>query len=180
MKALTDGYGCDIYIEATGNPASVRQGLTVIRKLGTFVEFSVFGSETTVDWSIIGDRKELDIRGSHLSPYAYPFVIENMMKGNIKTNGVVSRIFRAWRTGRRPLNMLPENMVTSRLHLHLTNFYAYMACRRCPLLWAASVFTRVLQYLIVKQTAVFLMQLTEILTAAFFSDIPSASFDNAF
>lgn len=43
------------------------QGLTVIRKLGTFVEFSVFGSETTVDWSIIGDRKELDIRGSHLS-----------------------------------------------------------------------------------------------------------------
>ncbi|MFR8549196.1 MAG: erythritol/L-threitol dehydrogenase, partial [Lachnospiraceae bacterium] len=62
--------------------------------LGTFVEFSVFGSETTVDWSIIGDRKELDIRGSHLSPYAYPFVIDNMMKGNLKTNGVVSHIFK--------------------------------------------------------------------------------------
>ena len=94
IKALTDGYGCDIYIEATGNPASVRQGLTIIRKLGRFVEFSVFGKETTVDWSIIGDRKELDILGSHLSPYAYPFVIENMLKGNIKTNGVVSSIFK--------------------------------------------------------------------------------------
>ncbi len=90
IKALTDGYGCDIYIEATGNPASVVQGLTIIRKLGTFVEFSVFSKETTVDWSIIGDRKELDIRGAHLSPYAYPFVIENMSKGNLKTDGVVT------------------------------------------------------------------------------------------
>ena len=100
IKALTDGYGCDIYIEATGNPASVRQGLTIIRKLGTFVEFSVFGKETTVDWSIIGDSKELDIRGSHLSPYAYPFVIENMQKGNIKTDGVVSHTFKLedWET----------------------------------------------------------------------------------
>lgn len=94
VKELTDGYGCDVYIEATGNPASVIQGLTITRKLGRFVEFSVFGKETTVDWSIIGDRKELDILGSHLSPYAYPFVIENMRKGNLKTEGVVSSIFK--------------------------------------------------------------------------------------
>lgn len=94
IKALTDDYGCDVYIEATGHPSSVIQGLTVTRKLGRFVEFSVFGSETKVDWSIIGDRKELDILGSHLSPYAYPFVIENMMKGNLKTDGVVSSIFK--------------------------------------------------------------------------------------
>lgn len=32
--------------------------------------------------------------GSHLSPYAYPFVIDNMMKGNLKTDGVVSSIFK--------------------------------------------------------------------------------------
>ena len=94
IMKLTENYGCDIYIEATGNPASVVQGLSMIRKLGTFVEFSVFGKETTVDWSIIGDRKELDVLGAHLSPYAYPFVIENMVKGNLKTNGVVSKIFK--------------------------------------------------------------------------------------
>ncbi len=90
---MTDGYGCDIYIEATGNPASVTQGLSMIRKLGTFVEFSVFGSPTTVDWSIIGDRKELDVLGSHLSPYCYPFVIENIANGNLKTNSIVSKTF---------------------------------------------------------------------------------------
>lgn len=89
----TDGYGCDVYIEATGHPSSVIQGLTMVRKLGRFIEFGVFKEPTTVDWSIIGDRKELDIRGSHLSPYAYPFVIENMTSGNLKTDGVVSSFF---------------------------------------------------------------------------------------
>jgi L-iditol 2-dehydrogenase len=90
---LTEGYGCDIYIEATGHPSSVTQGLQMIRKLGRFVEFSVFGSDTTVDWSIIGDGKELDVLGSHLSPYCYPFVIENIASGKLKTEGVVTRIF---------------------------------------------------------------------------------------
>ncbi|NSW52511.1 MAG: alcohol dehydrogenase catalytic domain-containing protein [Anaerolineae bacterium] len=90
---LTDGYGCDIYIEATGHPASVSQGLAMIRKLGRFVEFSVFAEPATVDWSIIGDRKELDVLGAHLSPYAYPFVIQNIANGNLKTEGVVTSLF---------------------------------------------------------------------------------------
>ena len=90
---MTDGYGCDIYIEASGHPASVIQGLNMVRKEGRFVEFSVFGQPTTVDWSIIGDRKELDILGSHLSPYCYPFVIENIANGKLKTDGVVSHTF---------------------------------------------------------------------------------------
>ena len=93
INDMTDGYGCDIYIEATGHPSSVIQGLNLVRKLGRFVEFSVFAEPTTVDWSIIGDRKELDILGSHLSPYCYPFVIENIANGNLKTKGVVSRTF---------------------------------------------------------------------------------------
>lgn len=90
---MTDGYGCDIYIEATGHPSSVTQGLSMIRKLGRFIEFSVFGAPTTVDWSIIGDRKELDLLGAHLSPYCFPFVIENISNGKLKTNGIVSRTF---------------------------------------------------------------------------------------
>ncbi|AEY67179.1 erythritol/L-threitol dehydrogenase [Clostridium sp. BNL1100] len=90
---LTEGYGCDIYIEATGHPSSVKQGLSMVRKLGRFVEFSVFGQETTVDWSIIGDSKELDLLGSHLSPYCYPFVIENINNGKLKTDGLITNCF---------------------------------------------------------------------------------------
>lgn len=93
VKDLTDGYGCDIYIEATGHPSSVVQGLKMIRRLGTFVEFSVFGEPTTVDWTLIGDNKELDVLGSHLSPYCYPYVIENIANGKLKTDGIVRTFF---------------------------------------------------------------------------------------
>jgi len=76
VHALTDGYGCDVYIETTGAPSGVTQGLDLGRKLGRFVEFSVFGRETTVDWSIIGEEKELDLRGAHLSAHCYPIAID--------------------------------------------------------------------------------------------------------
>jgi erythritol/L-threitol dehydrogenase len=89
---LTDGYGCDVYIESTGHPASVGQGLAMIRKLGRFVEFSVFNQAASVDWSIIGDRKELDIYGAHLGPYTYPIAIEFLDKGLINMEGVVTHV----------------------------------------------------------------------------------------
>ncbi|MDR3431345.1 MAG: alcohol dehydrogenase catalytic domain-containing protein [Rouxiella aceris] len=90
VKALTDGYGCDVYIEATGNPRSVPQGLNMIRKMGRFVEFSVFSEEATVDWSIIGDRKELDIRGAHLGPNCYQTVIDFFERKLFSAEGVVT------------------------------------------------------------------------------------------
>lgn len=92
IKEMTEGYGCDIYIEATGAQKAVEQGLTLLRKLGTFVEFSVFKEPVTVDWSIISDRKELDVLGSHLGPYCYPLVIEGIANGDLPTEGVVTHI----------------------------------------------------------------------------------------
>lgn len=90
IRSLTGGYGCDVYIETTGAPAGVTQGLELIRKLGRFVEFSVFGSDTTVDWSIIGDRKELEVRGAHLGPYCYPIAIDLLARGLVTSKGIVT------------------------------------------------------------------------------------------
>jgi len=90
---MTDGYGCDVYIEATGHPSAVGQGLEMVRKLGRFVEFSVFTELATIDWSIIGDRKELDILGAHLGPYCYEPVIKWIADGSLPTEGVVSHKF---------------------------------------------------------------------------------------
>lgn len=90
VKELTGGYGCDVYIEATGHPGGVTQGLEMIRKLGRFVEFSVFGAPTTVDWSVIGDRKELDIRGAHLGPYAYEIAIDLFERRKLTAKGIVT------------------------------------------------------------------------------------------
>ena len=79
IMKMTDGLGCDVYIEATGAGGSVkserleenyeriymlcfRQGLNIIARLGRFVEFSVFGRDVTCDWSIIGKIKTIKRR----------------------------------------------------------------------------------------------------------------------
>jgi erythritol/L-threitol dehydrogenase len=93
VRALTDQYGCDVYIEATGSSSGVGQGLGLIRKLGRYVEFSVFGGDTAVDWSIIGDRKELDVRGAHLGPYCYPIAIDLLARGLVTSKGIVTHDF---------------------------------------------------------------------------------------
>lgn len=82
VRKLTGGYGCDAYLEATGHPAAVAQGLEMLRKLGTFVEYSVMREPVTVDWTIIGDSKELDIRGAHLGPYCWPTALR-MIENNV-------------------------------------------------------------------------------------------------
>ena len=87
---MTEGYGCDVYIEASGHPAAVVQGLRMIRKLGTFVEFSVMPAEVSVDWTIIGDTKELNIHGAHLGPYCYPLAIDFIRRGVIDVASIVT------------------------------------------------------------------------------------------
>jgi len=90
VKKLTEGYGCDIYIEATGDPSGVVQGLQMTRRLGTMVEFSVFSQPTRVDWTIIGDTKELNIHGAHLGPYCYPLAIDMLLKGRVPAEDIVT------------------------------------------------------------------------------------------
>jgi threonine dehydrogenase-like Zn-dependent dehydrogenase len=90
---LSDGYGCDVYIEATGHPAAVNQGLQMIRKLGTFVEFSVMAAPSPVDWSIIGDQKELTIHGAHLGSYRYPLAIDYIASGRVDAAALISHRF---------------------------------------------------------------------------------------
>lgn len=90
---LTGGYGCDVYIETSGHPSSVTQGLKMIRKLGRFVEFSVFGEPTTADWSVIGDRKELEVLGAHISPYTYPIAIDLLERGLVDAQNIVTHAY---------------------------------------------------------------------------------------
>lgn len=81
IRELTDGYGADVYLEATGHPTAVPQGLNLLRKLGRYVEYGVFGSDVSVDWSIISDDKELDVLGAHLGPYCWPAAIRMIESG---------------------------------------------------------------------------------------------------
>ena len=62
----------------------------MIRKLGTFVEFSVMREPVTVDWTIIGDSKELNIHGSHLGPYCYPVAIKMLEERRLPMDRIVT------------------------------------------------------------------------------------------
>ena len=105
VRDLTDGYGCDVYIEASGNPAAVGQGLEMIRKLGTFVEFSVFNEPATVNWTIIGDSKELNIHGSHLGPGGYAPSIQALADRTVDVRPLVAEAF--------PLDRFDEAMAAA-------------------------------------------------------------------
>src|SRR5699024_5452420 len=63
--------------------SAVPQGLNLLRKLGRFVEYSVFKENVSVDWSIISDDKELDVRGAHLGPHTWPGAIKIIEKGTL-------------------------------------------------------------------------------------------------
>jgi MFS family permease len=65
---------------------------------GVVAMLSVFGKDASVDWSIIGDRKELDVRGAHLGPYCYPIAIDLLSRGLVTSKGIVTHDYtlEAW------------------------------------------------------------------------------------
>ncbi len=93
VQDMTGGYGCNVYYEVTGHPSGVIQGLQMIRKKGRFVEYSVFGEATTVDWSVIGEKKSIEIRGAHLGPYCYPAALDLLASGKVTTKGLITGTF---------------------------------------------------------------------------------------
>ncbi len=90
IMELTDGYGADVYLEGTGHPSAVPQGLNLLRKLGRFVEYSVFKDDVSVDWSIISDDKELDVLGAHLGPNCWPAAIRLIEQGKLPMDEIVT------------------------------------------------------------------------------------------
>ena len=93
IRDMTEGYGADFYLEGTGHPAAVLQGLKLLRKLGTFVCYSVFKEDVTVDWSIISDDKELDVLGAHLGPNCWPAAIKMIESGRLPLDEICTHQF---------------------------------------------------------------------------------------
>lgn len=93
IAELTHGHGCDVYLEASGSPASVTQGLNLLCNHGKYVQMGVFASPVSADWNVIGDGKELNIQGSHLSARTFKATIEGIERGLIRTDGLVSHTF---------------------------------------------------------------------------------------
>ena len=48
---------------------------------------------STIDWSIIGDAKEITIVGSQLSPHCFEPVIQYLSNGTYMTEGMITHEF---------------------------------------------------------------------------------------
>ena len=62
----------------------------MLRKLGRYVEYGVFATPVTVDWTIISDVKELDVLGAHLGPYCWPTAISMIESGALPLDRICS------------------------------------------------------------------------------------------
>jgi len=73
VREWTGGRGADITIEATGNPAAVREGMQMTRDNGRFVVVGQYTDAGTVEvnphWDI--NRKHLEIRGCWGSDFSH-------------------------------------------------------------------------------------------------------------
>ncbi len=93
IRGLTEGRGCDVYIEASGSPASITTGLRLLRKAGRLVIFGVYGRRAEVDFNQISEFKELTVRGGHLSPNTYPSAIRLLTEKRIDAPAMVTGTF---------------------------------------------------------------------------------------
>jgi L-iditol 2-dehydrogenase len=93
IRRLTRGRGCDVYIEASGSPASISTGLNLLRKAGRLVIFGVYGREARVDFNQISEFKELTVKGGHLSPHSYPTAIKLLKEQRIDASVMATHTF---------------------------------------------------------------------------------------
>ncbi len=93
IRDLTGGRGADIYIEASGAPASIHMGIDSLRKAGRLVVFGVYAEKIPIDFNQISEFKELEILGGHLSPNAYPLAIKYLAEGLIDASVMVTDEF---------------------------------------------------------------------------------------
>jgi L-iditol 2-dehydrogenase len=93
IHRLTDGRGCDLYMETSGQPTSVNAGIDALRKGGKLFIYGVYGQLATIDFNQVSEFKELVIQGGHLSPHRFPLAIRYIADGVVNTKRMVTHIF---------------------------------------------------------------------------------------
>lgn len=92
IRELTDGRGCDKYIECSGVASSAATGLAALKKRGTLVVYGVYTRLAELDLNEISQNKELTLIGGHLSPGTMPYVIRCLEQGLIDAGPLVSEV----------------------------------------------------------------------------------------
>ena len=93
IKDLTGGRGADVFLEASGHASAFTLGLDLLRKAGRMVVFGVYKDKVAFDLNILGEFKELDLRGGHLAPFTYATALDLMARGLILGDPCVTHAY---------------------------------------------------------------------------------------
>jgi len=94
IKALTDGYGVDVAIEAVGSPQAITQAMKATRRGGRMNIFGV--SPQDAIWKVKPFdiySKELTITSSYRSPFTFQRAVKIASTGRISLKALISHIY---------------------------------------------------------------------------------------
>jgi L-iditol 2-dehydrogenase len=90
---LTDGIGCCAFLETSSATSSLELAFEVLRKRGRLMVYGVYHDKVSLNFTMVGEFKELEIIGGHLSPWTYPVVIKYLERGVVNAKRMITNEF---------------------------------------------------------------------------------------
>ena len=93
LRERYDGVGPDHYVDFTGANPSVELGLEVIAPGGRVTLYGDYRERASVDWNVVAEFKELEIRGGHQPPTEFGLALELQSDSRIDGRRLITDIF---------------------------------------------------------------------------------------
>jgi L-iditol 2-dehydrogenase len=90
LRERFDGVGPDVYVDFSGQTGSVDLGLEAIAPGGRLALYGVYRKRASVDWNVVAEFKELEIRGGHLAPTEFGLALELLASRRVDGRGLVT------------------------------------------------------------------------------------------
>jgi L-iditol 2-dehydrogenase len=90
LRDRFDGIGPDIYVDFSGQTESVDLGFEAIAPGGRLMLYGVYRKRASVDWNVVAEFKELEIRGGHLAPTEFGRALELLARRDVDGRRLVT------------------------------------------------------------------------------------------
>lgn len=90
LRERFDGVGPDVYVDFSGQTEAVDLGLDAIAPGGRLALYGVYRKRAEVDWNVVAEFKELEIRGGHLAPHEFGRALELLADGSVDGRRLVT------------------------------------------------------------------------------------------
>ena len=92
VSGMTNGEGCDVFLECSGSPAAARMGLNLVRRGGQYTQLGLAGHPFELDFDLVA-YKELTVKGMLGQKWtSWRRGMNLLEKGLVKTEELVSDI----------------------------------------------------------------------------------------